>query len=60
MESFFSSLKRERVHRRKHWSRDEATADIADYIDRFYNPKRRHSSLGGVSPVEYELQATMT
>ena len=60
MESFFSSLKRERVHRRKYWSREEATADIADYIDRFYNPTRRHSSLGGVSPVEYEMQATMT
>lgn len=54
MESFFSSLKRERVHRRKYWSRQEATADIADYIDRFYNPTRRHSHLGGISPIEFE------
>ncbi len=56
MESFFSSLKRERVHRRKYWSRQEATADIGDYIDRFYNERRRHSHLGGISPVAYENQ----
>lgn len=60
MESFFSSLKRERVHRRKYWSREEATADIGDYIDEFYNPKRRHSTLGGLSPIQYEMQANLT
>jgi transposase InsO family protein len=36
MESFFSSLKRERVHRRRYWSRDEATTDLSDYIESFY------------------------
>ena len=54
MESFFGSLKRERVHRRKYWGRDEATADLEDYIDNFYNRRRRHSHLGDISPLEYE------
>jgi transposase len=39
---------------RRYRTRDEARADIFDYIERFYNPKRRHSTLGGLSPVEYE------
>jgi transposase InsO family protein len=60
MESFFSTLKRERVYRRRYWSRDEATADIADYIDGFYNLRRRHSELGGVSPVQFEASAKLT
>jgi transposase InsO family protein len=54
MESFFSTLKRERLNRRRYWSRAEATADIRSYIDEFYNPTRRHSHLGGISPIEYE------
>ena len=54
IESFFSTLKRERLNRRRYWSRREATADIDDYIGAFYNPKRRHSHLGGISPIEYE------
>ena len=54
MESFFSSLKTERTSRRRYASRDEARADVFDYIERFYNPRRRHSKLGYVSPVEYE------
>ena len=54
MESFFSSLKMERVHRRRYKTRDEARADVFDYIERFYNPKRRHSTLNGISPVEFE------
>jgi len=53
MESFFGLLKRERVHRRRYWSREEATEDIADYID-FYNRKRRHSHVGDISPIEFE------
>jgi putative transposase len=53
VESFFSSLKRERVHRRKYWSRDEARDDLAEYID-FYNQSRRHSHTGGISPNEFE------
>ena len=54
MESFFSTLKRERVYRRKYWTREEATADIGDYIEAFYNLRRRHSELGGISPVLFE------
>ena len=60
MESFFSTLKRERVHRRRYWTRDEATDDVADYIDGFYNLTRRHSELGGVSPVQFETMAKLT
>jgi putative transposase len=58
MESFFSSLKQERVSRRRYRTRDEARADLFDYIERFYNPRRRHSRLGNVSPMEYELRFT--
>jgi putative transposase len=54
MESFFSSLKRERTRRRVYSTRDEARADVFDYIERFYNPRRRHSTIGYVSPIEYE------
>jgi putative transposase len=57
MESFFSSLKIERIHGRVYGSRDEARADVFDYIERFYNPKRRHSTLGYLSPVDFEKQA---
>jgi transposase InsO family protein len=60
MESFFSTLKRERVHRRRYWTRAEATDDLGDYIDGFYNLTRRHSELGGVSPVQYEIMAKLT
>ncbi len=59
MESFFSRMKDERVSRRRYLQRDEARADIFDYIERFYNPRRRHSSLGGISPMDYEKQATL-
>jgi putative transposase len=54
MESFFASLKRERVHRRRYWSRAEAREDLRDYIEGFYNRRRRHSQLGGLSPIDYE------
>jgi transposase InsO family protein len=55
-ESFFKTLKVERVHDRDYWTREEATTDIRDYIEQFYNRARRHSYLGYVSPVEYELR----
>jgi len=55
MESFFSSLKIERVNRRVYATRDEAKADVFDYVERFYNPRRRHSTLSYLSPVEYEM-----
>ena len=56
MESFFSSLKTERTARRMYRKRDDAKADVFDYIERFYNPKRRHSTIGYLSPVEFEKQ----
>ena len=53
-ESFFSSLKKERIKRRIYKTRDMAKADIFDYIEMFYNQSRRHSHLGGVSPEAFE------
>jgi putative transposase len=57
MESFFSSLKTERTARKVYRSRNEAKADVFDYIERFYNPKRRHSTIGYLSPMEFEQKA---
>jgi putative transposase len=57
MESFFSSLKTERIARKMYRTRNEAKADVFDYIERFYNPKRRHSTIGYMSPMEFERQA---
>ena len=54
MESFFSSLKIERIGRKVYRSRDAARADVFDYIERFYNTIRRHPTIGYVSPVEFE------
>jgi putative transposase len=54
MESFFSTLKVERVYRRNYRTRDEAKADLFQYMEGFYNPRRRHSTLGGLSPMEFE------
>lgn len=56
MESFFSTLKIERTSGKIYRTRDEARADVFDYIERFYNPRRRHSTLGYLSPVAYEEQ----
>ena len=56
MESFFSTLKTERTARKTYRTRDQAKADVFDYIERFYNPKRRHSTLGYLSPMEFEKQ----
>jgi putative transposase len=56
MESFFSSLKVERVDRKLYRTRDEARADVFDYIERFYNPRRRHSTIGYLSPMEFEAK----
>lgn len=53
-ESFFQLLKRERVKRKIYTTRAEARADIFDYIEVFYNHRRRHSSNELLSPVEYE------
>jgi len=54
MESFFSSMKTERTARKAYRSREQARADVFDYIERFYNPTRRHSTLGYISPVQFE------
>jgi putative transposase len=54
MESFFSSLKTERVRGKIYATRTEAKADVFDYVERFYNARRRHSTIGYLSPVEYE------
>jgi putative transposase len=53
-ESFFSSLKKERVRRKIYPTKEEAKADLFDYIEMFYNPRRRHSHIGGVSPEAFE------
>lgn len=53
-ESFFSSLKKERIRKRIYKTRDLAWADIFDYIEVFYNRARLHSHLGGVSPEAFE------
>ena len=57
MESFFSSLKTERIARKTYRTRDQARADVFDYIERFYNPTRRHSTLGYLSPMDFEKKA---
>jgi putative transposase len=54
MESFFASLKKELVHDADFTTRTEARTAIVEYIEVFYNQQRRHSSLGYVSPAEYE------
>lgn len=58
MESFFSSLKTERTARKTYRTRDQARADVFDYIERFYNAVRRHSTLGYLSPIEFEKGAS--
>jgi putative transposase len=60
MESFFSSLKTERIGRKVYRTRDDARADVFDYVERFYNPVRRHSTIGYVSPVEFEKKVGVT
>ena len=52
--SFFASLKKERVRRRTYRTPAEARADVFDYIEVFYNRKRRHEHPGGMSPVVFE------
>lgn len=53
-ESFFSSLKKERIKKRIYKNREIAHADISEYIESFYNRTRRHSYLDGVSPEDFE------
>lgn len=52
-ESFFNSLKNERVHGTRYRTHREAVADLFEYIEVFYNRSRRHSSLGFMSPTQF-------
>ena len=54
MERFFSSLKTERIVKKVYSNRDAARTDVFDDIARFYNTVRRHSTIGYISPVEFE------
>lgn len=55
-ESFFQLLKRERIRRRTYITRDAARQDVFDYIEMFYNPTRKHTNNGMLSPVDYEIK----
>lgn len=59
MEGFFSSLKTERTARTMSRTRDQAKAGVFDYIERFYNLLRRHSTLGYLSPMKFERQTEL-
>ena len=56
MESFFKTLKTERTDNKVYRTRAEAKADVFDYIERLYNSKRRHSTIGYISPIQFEQQ----
>jgi putative transposase len=58
MESFFSSLKTERIRGKVYRTRNAARADVFNYIERFYNTVRRHSTIGYLSPVEFEKRGS--
>ncbi len=55
-ESFFQLLKRERIRRQTYLTRDAARQDVFDYIEMFYNPTRKHTNNGMLSPVDYEMK----
>jgi len=59
MESFFKSLKIERTDNKLYRTRAAAKADVFDYIERFYNSKRRHSTIGYISPIQFEQQMAL-
>jgi putative transposase len=55
-ESFFHLLKRERIRRGTYLTREAARQDVFDYIEMFYNPKRKHTNNGMLSPVDFETR----
>jgi putative transposase len=55
-ESFFQLLKRERIRRRTYLTREAARQDVFEYIEMFYNPKRKHTNNGMLSPVDFETR----
>ena len=57
-ESFFSSLKKERIRRQIYASRQDAKSDVFDYMEGFYNRVRRHSHLDQLSPLAFEQLRT--
>lgn len=59
-ESFFQLLKRERIRRRTYVTRDAARQDVFEYIEMFYNPKRKHTNNGMLSPVDFEMRQQKT
>jgi putative transposase len=56
VEAFFATLKRERTSDRRYVTREDLERDLFEYIEVFYNRKRRHTSLGGLSPIDFERQ----
>ena len=58
-ESFFNLLKRERIRRKTYKTREDARQDVFNYIEMFYNPKRKHVRNGMLSPVQFEQQQIM-
>jgi transposase InsO family protein len=59
VESFFGTLKRELIYHRRYRTREDATQDVFEYIEVFYNRLRRHSTLGDCSPAEFEARAAV-
>jgi putative transposase len=55
-ESFFQLLNRERIRRRTYLTREAARQDVFDYIEMFYNPKRKHTNNGMLAPVDFETR----
>jgi len=58
-ESFFHLLKTERIRRKIYKTREKARQDVFGYIELFYNPKRKHSNNGMLSPIEFKRQHKM-
>lgn len=54
VESFFQLLKRERIKRKIYIDREETRTDVFDYLEMFYNPKRRHGYIDRLSPIEFD------
>lgn len=58
MESFWATMQRELLDRRQWQTRDQLTSAIFEWIEAFYNPIRRHTAIGSLSPAEYEARDT--
>jgi len=55
-ESFFATIKKECIYRKKYVTFEEVKTDVFEYVELFYNRKRMHATLGYLSPVEYRLK----